>query len=74
MGTLLTRHVAHQLQVSSGVGIDHHGPFDGDISDTEGERGVAEVETGFGVFEEGACSGEGVVSGRTEEPVLVGGS
>ena len=56
------RHVPYQLQIPCSIRVDHHSSFDGDVADAKGKGGVAGVETRFGVFEEGADGGEGIIS------------
>jgi len=58
---LLEGHVPNELQVTSGVSVDHHCTFDGDVSDAKRACCEACVHFGFVVFEECACGGEGVV-------------
>lgn len=64
MRALPTGHITHQLQVPNSLGIDHHSPFDRDIANEERRASEAGVQTRFRVFEEGARSGESVVSER----------
>ena len=61
MSRPLKVHIPNQLQVVSSLSVDHHGTFDGDVTNAERPVCEAGVEFGFDVFEEGAYSRERVV-------------
>lgn len=50
-------HVAYKFEISSRVGVDHHSAIDRYVSNPQRASGIADIESGLGIFEQCTSSG-----------------